>query len=170
MERNEKVYMANQLNCMLPPSAVKVLNYALSWQSQGDVKYYEKQFSALLHMTKGEVEVAIQTLIDNNLLTAELRGDIWYLILNKPIIKKYFDVPMQKVHDHEGFRLSMNVTWNKTEREEEATSDTDNMSEQQLQALIMKLQIQLNEKQQVNSLVKQMTAPAASVKVDDLPF
>lgn len=170
MERNEKVYMANQLNCMLPPSAVKVMNYILSWQSQGDVKYYEKQFSALLHMTKGEVEVAIQTLIDNNLLAAELRGDIWYLLLKKDVIKKYFDVPMQKVHDHPGFSLSMNVTWNKTEKEEEAPSDTENMSEQQLQALIMKLQIQLNEKQQVNSLVKQMTAPAASVKVDDLPF
>ena len=170
MERNEKVYMANQLNCMLPPSAVKVMNYILSWQSQGDVKYYEKQFAKLLHMTNGEVEVAIQTLIDNNLLSAEQRGDIWYLILKKDVIKKYFDVPMQKVHDHEGFRLSMNVTWNKTEKKEEATSDTDNMSEQQLQALIMKLQIQLNEKQQVNSLVKQMTAPAASVKVDDLPF
>lgn len=170
MERNEKVYMANQLNCMLPPSAVKVMNYILSWQSQGDVKYYEKQFSALLHMSKGEVEVAIQTLIDNNLLSAEQRGDIWYLILKKDVIKKYFDVPMQKVHDHPGFNLSMNVTWNKTEKEEEAPADTENMSEQQLQALIMKLQIQLNEKQQVNSLVKQMTAPAASVKVDDLPF
>lgn len=170
MERNEKVYMANQLNCMLPPAAVKVMNYVLSWQSQGDVKYYEKQFVKLLHMTKGEVETAIQTLIDNNLLTAELRGDIWYLILKKDVIKKYFDVPMQKVHDHPGFNISMNVTWNKVEKEEEAPADTDNMSEQQLQALIMKLQIQLNEKQQVNSLVKQMTAPAASVKVDDLPF
>jgi hypothetical protein len=109
-------------------------------------------------------------LIDNNLLSAELRGDIWYLILKKDVIKKYFDVPMQKVHDHEGFRLSMNVRWNKTEKEEEAPADTEKMSEQQLQALIMKLQIQLNEKQQVNSLVKQMTAPAASAKVGDLPF
>lgn len=170
MERNEKVYMANQLNCMLPPSAVKVMNYILSWQSQGDVKYYEKQFAKLLHMTIQEVEVAIQTLIDNNLLSAELRGDIWYLILKKDVIKKYFEVPMQKVHDHPGFSLSMNVTWNKTEKEEEAPADTEKMSEQQLQALIMKLQIQLNEKQQVNSLVKQMTAPAASAKVGDLPF
>ena len=47
MEKNEKVYMANQLNCMLPPSAVKVMNYVLSWQSQGDVKYYEKQFGSI---------------------------------------------------------------------------------------------------------------------------
>jgi hypothetical protein len=170
MEKNEKVYMANQLNCMLPPSAVKVMFYVLSWQSQGDVKYYEKQFSTLLHMTKGEVEVAIQTLIDSNLLAAELRGDIWYLILKKDVIKKYFDVPMQKVHDHPGFNLSMNVTWNSTKKEEEAPADTDNISEQQLQALIMKLQIQLNENQQVQQLVRQMAAPAEKKFDDGLPF
>lgn len=166
MEKTEKVFLSTQLNCMLPCLAVKVLNYLLSWQSQGSTRYYEKQFSKFLHLTVNEVETGIQTLIDNNLLSATLIDQTWILSLNRETIQKYFKVPMQKVHDHEGFKLAEKIVWNKTEKELEeiATEESDiwaEMSTEQLKRLIDKIQEEIDNKE--NTVPPEHTA-------NDLPF
>ena len=153
----EKVFISNQLACMLPPIALKVLNYLINWQSQVQIKYYEAQFSKMLHMDKSEIEKAIQTLLDLKLITCSMIDQKWVIELENEQIQKYFKVPMQKVAEHEGFKLSTDITWNKVE------SSSDEMTEQQIQSMILRLQAQLNEKRQVKKMIKNDV-------VDDLPF
>ena len=155
----EKVFISNQLACMLPPIALKVLNYLINWQSQVQIKYYEAQFSKMLHMDKSEIETAIQTLIDLKLITCSQIDQKWVIELENEQIQKYFKVPMQKVGEHEGFKLSKEITWNKVE----SSIDDDEMTEQQIQSMILRLQAQLNEKRQVKKMIKNDV-------VDDLPF
>lgn len=155
----EKVFISNQLACMLPPIALKVLNYLINWQSQIQIKYYEAQFSKMLHMDKSEIETAIQTLIDLKLITCSQIDQKWVIELENEQIQKYFKVPMQKVGEHEGFKLSKEITWNKVE----SSIDDDEMTEQQIQSMILRLQAQLNEKRQVKKMIK-------NDAVDDLPF
>ena len=155
----EKVFISNQLACMLPPTALKVLNYLINWQSQIQIKYYEAQFSKMLHMDKSEIETAIQTLIDLKLITCSQIDQKWVIELENEQIQKYFKVPMQKVGEHEGFKLSKEITWNKVE----SSIDDDEMTEQQIQSMILRLQAQLNEKRQVKKMIKNDV-------VDDLPF
>lgn len=169
-EKKEKVYMSNQLVCMLPPLACKVFCYILNWQnSTNTIKYYEKQYSKMMHLTVQEVEVAIQTLVDHKLLSVGLVDQTWILTINKQVVKKYFDVPMQTVHDHEGLKLSSEVTWNKVEKTEQMSmSAIDDMDEEQLKSMLQRLQIMLNEKQETKRLVKMACAPTD--KANDLPF
>lgn len=171
MEKKEKVYMSSQLVCMLPPSACKVFQYILGWQSQDSIKYYSKQYSKMLHMDELEVELAIQTLVDNRLLEIGKIDQTFILNINKDMVRKYFDVPLQKVHDHEGFKMSTKVTWNVPEQEKPKpkAAEIEDMDESQLQAMILRLQASLNEKQQMKKLVKMAEEPCVSVS-DGLPF
>ena len=59
METNEKAFMTQQLICMLPSLAVKVLGYLLNWQKYPVIKYYENQMTKFMHISKEELEVAI---------------------------------------------------------------------------------------------------------------
>lgn len=170
MEKKEKVYMSSQLVCMLPPQACKVFQYILGWQGSEIIKYYPKQYAKMLHMDELEVELAIQTLVDNKLLDVGIIDQTFILEINKDVVRKYFNVPLQKVHDHEGFKMSTKVTWNVPEQEKSKpkVADIDDMDESQIQAMILRLQASLNEKQQMKKLVKMAEEPCVSVS--DLPF
>lgn len=169
MEKLEKVYMSNQLCCMLPPLALKVMVYLLGWQNADTIKYYEKQFSKFLHLSVQELETAIQTLVDHNLVEVGKIDQTWLLNINRQTVKKYFDVPMQKVHDSEVFKLSADVTWNKGENTQQKTSsDIDDMTDEQLKTLLNRIQIMVSEREQTKKMVKM--ACAASSDIDDLPF
>lgn len=156
----EKVFISNQLACMLPPLALKVLNYLVNWQSQVQIKYYDKQFAKMMHLDKSEVEIAIQTLLDLKLITCSMIDQKWIIELENSQIQRYFKVPMSKVAEHEGFKMSEEITWNKVD-----TPKTEDMSTEQLQKMILMLQAQLNEKKETEKLIK-----AASEPQDDLPW
>lgn len=169
MER-KKIYPSSQLVCALDAKVLKTFMWILAWQNQGSVKFYPRQFAKATKLTEDEVMRCIQSLEDAKLIDISYVDHTWMITPNAEQAQKYYDVPISKVLEGKGIMMADNVTWNVLESEKQKEEKVDDMSEQQLQALIMKLQIQLNEKQQVNSLVKQMTAPAASAKVDDLPF
>lgn len=161
--------MSNQLCCMLPPVAVKVFQYILGWQNADTIKYYPKQYSAMLHLTVQDVELGIQTLVDNGLLTIGKIEQTFILNINREKVNQYYNVPMQKVHDHPGFKMAEEITWdevNSSKDKKKDTTDIENMSEQQLQSLILKLQSSLDEKKRVKDLVKSMSAPTET----NLPF
>lgn len=165
MENKEKVFMSTQLICMLPPMALKIMAYLINWQSQEWVKYYPKQWVKFLKMSEEDIELSIQTLVDNKLVNVQHDGENWMLQVNKPQVKKYMEVALQKVHDHAGFEMATFTTWNKT-KVVEKKQDIDDMSKEQIEAMILRLQAQLNEKKQVEKLVK-----FASESTDDgLPF
>lgn len=171
METKEKVYMSNQLVCMLPPLACKVFAYILNWQNSDSIRYYAKQYSKMMHLSEREVEVAIQTLVDNKLLEIGRIDQTWLLNINKEVVKKYFNVPMQTIHDHEGLKLSTNITWNKTQQELKSSAvEVEDMSEEQLSKLLQRVQVMLAEKQETKKLVKMACAASSESSTDDLPF
>ena len=167
MENKEKVFMSTQLICMLPPMALKVMAYVINWQSQEWVKYYPKQWIKFLKMTEEDIELSIQTLVDNKLVNVQHDGENWMLQVNKPQVKKYMEVALQKVHDHAGFEMATFTTWNKT-KVVEKKQDIDDMSKEQIQAMILRLQAQLNEKKQIEKLVNFASEPTQDN--DGLPF
>lgn len=158
----ERVYISNQLACMLPPTALKVMFYLISWQSQDQIKYYQKQFAKTMHLDQSEVEQALQLLIDKELINYRRIDNNWVFELEKKKIQSYFNVPMAKVIEHEGFKLPSEITWNKE------NDNTEEMSEQQIQQMILRLQAQLNEKQQVKQKVVSMSRN--NDVIDGLPF
>lgn len=163
METNEKVYASQQLICMLPALALKVLLYLMNWQRYGNVKYFQKQMCGFLHIDASELDLAIQTLADNKLIDVCKIDDNWCFNLNKDTIKKYFDVPMQTIKDHEGLKLSKEITWNK-ETTATQSNDVNDMSEDEMKRMLLMLQARLKEKQEVKKVV------VTNDVVDDLPW
>lgn len=158
---NEKVFLSQQLICMLPPLALKVMAYLLNWQRYDCIKYYENQMTKFMHITKEELEIAIQTLEDNNLIDISMVDQTYVIQINKATVKKYFEVPMQKIHDHDGIKMSEVVTWNKEEKQ--PSNDISDMSDKDIKTLLLRLQAQLNEREQTKKAV-------VAASVDDLPF
>ena len=159
-KQTKRIYPSSQLVCALDARVLKVLMWILGWQSQGSVKYYPKQFAKACKMTEDEVDLCIQTLIDIKLLDVSRIDQTWMLTPNAERFQKYFDVPISKVIESDGIPMAKEVTWNV---EEEPKQEIADMSEQEITAMILRLQAQLNEKQQVKKLVK-------NNEPDDLPF
>lgn len=158
--KGKRIYPSSQLVCALDARVLKVLMWILGWQSQGSIKYYPKQFAKACKMTEDEVDLCIQTLIDIKLLDVSRIDQTWMLTPNGDRFQKYFDVPISKVIESDGIPMAKEVTWNV---EEESKQDIADMSEQEITAMILRLQAQLNEKQQVKKLVK-------NNEPDDLPW
>lgn len=158
--KGKRIYPSSQLVCALDARVLKVLMWILGWQSQGSIKYYPKQFAKACKMTEDEVDLCIQTLIDIKLLDVSRIDQTWMLTPNGDRFQKYFDVPISKVIESDGIPMAKEVTWNV---EEEPKQEIADMSEQEITAMILRLQAQLNEKQQVKKLVK-------NNEPDDLPF
>lgn len=168
METNEKAFMTQQLICMLPSLCVKTLGYLLNWQKYEVIKYYPNQMTKFMHITEKELEIALQTLSDRHLIDISKMDGNYAIQLNKKVIMSYINVPMQKVHDTEGFKLAEKVIWNIEEKETMPSYMYKNlpfedMDEKQIQAMILRLQASLNEKKQVKEMIK-VSEPT------DLPF
>ena len=148
MEKNERVYLSQQLVCMLPPLVLKVMMYLIGWQSREVIKYYEKQMCAFMHIEPLELELSIETLINLHLIIIEQGDDVPTIKLNKEVISKYYNVPMDKVKEHDGFVMATEVTWKKEEKKD------DEMSDDELKQTIMRLQAMLNEREQTKQLVR----------------
>ena len=148
MEKNERVYLSQQLVCMLPPLVLKVMMYLIGWQSREVIKYYEKQMCAFMHIEPLELELSIETLINLHLITVEQGDDVPIIKLSKDVIRKYYDVTMDKVKEHDGFVMATEVTWKKEEKKD------DEMSDDELKQTIMRLQAMLNEREQTKQLVR----------------
>ena len=165
----ERVYISNQLACMLPPTALKTLFYLISWQSQEQIKYFQKQFSKTMHLDQAEIEQAIQLLIDKELISASRIDNNWVFVLEKKKIQSYFNVPMNKVVEHDGFKLPSEITWNKEENKQ--SNVINDMSDDEMKRMIIMLQARLNEKQQIKEkVVVSASKNNTEDVIDDLPF
>ena len=159
-KQTKRIYPSSQLVCALDARVLKVLMWILGWQNQGSVKYYPKQFAKACKMTEDEVDLCIQTLVDIKLIDVGRIDQTWMLTPNAERFQKYYDVPISKVIESNGIPMAKEVTWNV---EEEQKQDIADMSEQEITAMILRLQAQLNEKKQVKELVK-------NNEPDDLPW
>ena len=164
----KKIYPSSQLVVALDPKVLKCYLWILAWQSQVNIKYYPKQFSKAVKMTVEEVEKCIQSLEDAKLIDISYVDQTWVITPNAEQAQKYYDVPLAKVLEGKGIPMADKVTWNVLESESQQDEKVADMNEQQLQAMILRLQAQLAEKQEVSKMVKQMSEPA--IEYNDLPF
>lgn len=164
----ERVYISNQLACMLPPTALKTFFYLILWQSQEQIKYYQKQFAKTMHLDQAEIEQAIQLLIDKELISASRIDNNWVFTLEKKKIQSYFNVPMSKVVEHDGFKLPTQITWNKEEKKQ--SNGINDMSDDEMKRMIIMLQARLNEKEQVKKVVVSASKNKTEDVIDDLPW
>ena len=160
--KSKRIFPSTQLIVALDARVLKVYLWILSWSSsQGSVKYYEKQFAKACKLSEDEVELCIQSLVDAKLIDVSRVDQTWMLTPNEEQNQKYYQIPISKVLEGNGIKMAESVTWN---CDVETKQDVIDMSEQQIQAMILRLQAQLNEKKEVRKMV------TSSVNVDDLPF
>lgn len=161
MENTKRIYPATQCICALPPIALKVYMYLLGWQSQETIKLFVKQIAKACKLTENEVELGIQTLEDVHLIDICKIDQVFCASINAEQAQKYYKIPIAKIMESDGIKMATEVKWN---IEEAPKQDIGDMSEQQIQSMILRLQAQLNEKRQVSKMVKNNDV------VDDLPW
>lgn len=153
----KKVYMSNQLCGMLPPTACKLMIWILGWQNAEAIKYYETQWSKVLHMSVDEIEIALQLLIDKNLI--EISDNT--VTIKKDYVAKYVEVPLKRVQETKAFELPSVATW---KHSKQSKTDIEDMSAEDIKRMILRLQASLNEKEQVKKIVTN------NADEDDLPW
>ena len=86
---------------------------------------------------------------------------------NADTFQKSYEYPMAKVLEGNIISMAENVTWNQeTKAETKQSSNIDDMSEQDLKKLLLRIEASLNEKQQLRKCV----VTAEPKEVDDLPW
>lgn len=159
--KSKRIFPSTQLIVALDAKVLKVYLWILSWSSsQGSVKYYEKQFAKACKLTEDEVDLCIQSLVDAKLIDISRVDQTWMITPNEEQNQKYYQIPISKVLEGKGIAMADTVTWNASEA---PTQDISYMSEQQIQAMILRLQASLNEKKQLKELIKDNVP-------NDLPF
>lgn len=167
----KRLYPSTQLIVALEPRVLKVYMWILSWSAQGDIKYYPKQFVRATKLTEDEVERCIQTLEDIKLIDIGVIDQTFIFTPNSEQHNKYFQIPISKVLEGDGIKMADQVTWNITEQKQPTAVQNlnfDYMDDDQLEAVMIRLQASLNERKQMKKFVKVASIPTE--KFDDLPF
>jgi hypothetical protein len=158
----KKAFVSTQLLAVLPPMALKTLMYICNWQnSPNGIMLYEHRFAKTLKMTEQEVRLCIQTLINLKLIDLTRIDGKWRIEINVDEFGKYLKIPMERVIEHEGYKMADKVEYEAVE--ENKPSSIEDMSDDDLKKLLMRIEASLSERQQVKELVK------TNVQ-SDLPF
>lgn len=161
MKKKNTLYPSTQLLMLLHPKVLKVFMYLLAFQNTEIIMIYPRQLSKSTKLTEKDVEISVQSLIDNNLIQVK-HCDGYEVTFNEAEIKKYFKIPIKEAIGMELLPVSTEVTWNK---QNSSTLETiEELSEEQIKLLLLRLQASLNEKQQIKKVV------VTSNEKDDLPF
>lgn len=168
--KTKRIYPSQQLVCSLDANVLKCLMWLLGWQTQGDIKIYVHQMSKFLHMDEEIIELCIQTLEDVHLIDIKRVDQTWIANLNAEQIQKYFNIPMEKIKDGNGIQMASEVTWNQEVKVEvkEASNDIEDMSDDELKLLLKRIQISLNERDQMKKVV--VSSKPTNNDIDSLPF
>ena len=169
--KGKRLYPATQLIVALDPMVLKTYMWILSWSTQGSVKFYPKQFAKATKFTEDEVERCIQTLVDCKLVDISIIDQTFMITPSAEQNQKYYQIPISKVLEGNGIKMADKATWNVSESEQKQQTSTQNiedMDDQQIQSMILRLQASLNERKQMEKLVKAASEPITDI--DDLPF
>jgi len=162
----KRISMPTQLVCALPPVACKVMQYMCGWSGQEFIKLYVHQMARAMNLVDEEVELAIQTLANVNLIEIGKQGDVFVAKINADQVQRYFEIPFQKIIEADGIKNATEITWNKVEEKKQSPS-IDDMSDADMKRMLLMLQARLNEREQLKSKV----VTAEPNKVDDgLPW
>ena len=149
----KKAFVSTQLLAVLPPMALKTLMYICNWQnSPNGIMLYEHRFAKTLKMTEQEVRLCIQTLINLKLIDLTRIDGKWRIEINVDEFGKYLKIPMDRVIEHEGYKMADKVEYEAVE--ENKPSSIEDMSDDDLKKLLIRIEASLSERQQVKELIK----------------
>lgn len=145
MENKDKVFLSTQLLAVLPPIALKVAAYLVNWQnSPNGIMLYEHRFAKTLKLTEQEVRISIQTLINLKLIDLTRIDQKWRIEFNQSEWKKYYKIPMERVIEHEGYKLADKITYDNVEKGNEL--ELASISDADLEKMVKELQRRREEK------------------------
>lgn len=105
-------FLPTQLMLLLPPIAAQLLYYlfVISLKSYGKSYFYQRTFNSL-KMTKDDFDTALQTLIDNGIVSLTRRDETTYdYIVNYDKINE-FVFPFNEMVNMKKIKLSTDVTF-----------------------------------------------------------
>lgn len=152
MENGKKrVLMPTQLVCALPPIACKVMQYMCGWSGQEFIMLYVHQMARAMNLSDDEVELAIQTLANVNLIEIGMQGETYVAKINAEQVQKYFEIAFQRIVESDGIPFATEVTWNKEKKQ--SSNDIGDLSDDELKLLLKRIQVSLNERSQLAKCV-----------------
>ena len=164
---NKKVFLSTQLLAVLPPVVLKLAAFIVNWQnSPNGIMLYEHRFAKTLKLTEQEVRLSIQTLINLKLIYLTNIDKKFKIELNHDEWQKYYNISMDKVIEHQGYQMASEVTYDQESKPKQASNDIEDMSEQDLKRLLLRIEASLSEKQQMKKCV---ITPEPKYN-DQLPF
>jgi hypothetical protein len=167
----KKVFISTQLLAVLPPVVLKFAAFIVNWQnSPNGIMLYEHRFAKTLKLTEQEVRLSIQTLINLKLISLTNIDNKFKIEFNHDEWQKYYKISMDKVIEHQGYKMATEVTYDKESNHKQASNnDIEDMSEQDLKRLLLRIEASLSEKQQMKKTVVSVTS-SKNDDVDGLPF
>ena len=168
-EKPKRLYPSAQLLVALDAKVLKTYLWITIWG--GSVRYFSKQFSKAIGISEDETERCIQALVDKRLVTVTNTEQGFLLTPNAEEHQKYFEIPLGQMLGCDKIKMADEATWTKTtpvQKSKIEDMEIKDMDAQQIQALIVRLQASLKEKEQLKKFVK--VTPSPTEKFDDLPF
>ena len=164
-EKPKRLYPSTQLLAALNYKVLVTYLWILTWGG-GSVRYYSRQFMKATGLSEEYLEKCIQALVDSRLITVTNTEQGFLFTPNAEEHQKYFEMPLAQILESKKITMAREATWNKTTPIQK--SKFEDMDAEQIQALIIRLQASLQEKEQLKKFVK--VTPSPTEKFDDLPF
>lgn len=148
----ERVFLPLKLKCLLPSDVYKVADILFACQKDGCITYSSANLKSF-HMPKEAVELAIQTLIERDIISYAIKEDKFFRFeINKKELERYDKSNWININESSVLAKATAVrfTSHYVEEKKEEPKKEAGMSVDELRALMAKLQEQLKQ-QETNS-------------------
>lgn len=163
-EKPKRLYPSTQLLAALNYKVLITYLWILTWG--GSVRYFSRQFMKATGLSEDYLEKCIQALVDSRLITVTNTEQGFLLTPNPEEHQRYFEMPLAQILEGDKITMARKVTWNKTTLVQNL--NFDDMDDDQLESVMIRLQASINERKQMKKFVKVASSPTE--KFDDLPF
>lgn len=148
----ERVFLPLKLKCLLPSDVYKVADILFACQKDGCITYSSANLKSF-HMPKEAVELAIQTLIERDIISYAIKEDKFFRFeINKKELERYDKSNWININESSVLAKATAVRFTShfVEEKKEEPKKEAGMSVDELRALMAKLQEQLKQ-QETNS-------------------
>ena len=106
----KKKLIPMQIIALLPPMVGKFLFMTWVLSKKKECNFYNSTTPKLFHMSQDDCDIALQTLIDNGLVTVTSSGEWYKCVVNYDKFKE-FDYPFKELFDKDNIKQSTEVTF-----------------------------------------------------------
>ena len=159
-EKPKRLYPSAQLVVALDAKVLKTYVWIIIWG--GSVRYFSRHFSKAIGISENRVERCIQALVDKRLVTVTNTEQGFLLTPNAEEHHKYFEIPFGQMLECDKIKMTDEATWTKTtpvQKPKIEDMEIEDMDDDQLKALFIRLQASINERKQMKKFVKVTSSP-----------